>query len=382
MLGRTAIAVLLATLLGGGSISAAAEQRAGVIVSFGDGRVVSTCVDLGADGEATGEEMLRATGLDLTIEYGGVGGALCKVADTGCAFPTDSCFCQCTLRPGEPCRYWSYAKLANGAWSYSKAGMGSTVRAGAVEGWTWGEGTVAQGALPPVTPSFAQVCSAPTPSPQPSATDTSDLPVVVAGPTQPPTATIQPTPSAGPVTPSPVVGGDIPNLPPTPVVYPSATPRQLATPAPTQPPPIPTAVGEGQPAPPSPIPTAVGEGTPVPTAPAVAIAATPQREPGGVPAQGLASETPLASPAAAVASPYPVPPGAAPPYPAPPPAVTVPAARAPQGLPAVTPLIAGRAQGAPPQPPEEDRGYIVFAVLAGLLLAGNLWLRRRATADR
>src|SRR5689334_4388603 len=82
-------------------------QQAGLVIDFGDGRVLTFCVDLGADGQATGEELLRASNLPVIFEYsGGIGGAVCKIDTVGSDFPSEPCFSHCTLQPGEPCMYW------------------------------------------------------------------------------------------------------------------------------------------------------------------------------------------------------------------------------------------------------------------------------------
>src|SRR5215212_524305 len=64
-------------------------NQAGLVIDFGDGRVMTFCIDLGADGQATGEELLRASGLQVIFEYsGGIGGAVCKIDTVGSDFPS------------------------------------------------------------------------------------------------------------------------------------------------------------------------------------------------------------------------------------------------------------------------------------------------------
>src|SRR5689334_8388264 len=46
-----------------------APNQAGLVIDFGDGRVQTYCIDLGDDGQATGEELLRATNLAVIIDY-------------------------------------------------------------------------------------------------------------------------------------------------------------------------------------------------------------------------------------------------------------------------------------------------------------------------
>lgn len=166
-------------------------SQAGIVIQFADGQMETFCVELGADGSATGEEVLRATGLPTTIEYsGGNGGAVCQIDSVGCDFPAESCFCECTLDPNEPCVYWNYSFQENGEWQYASIGSTNrTVEAGDVEGWVWGAGEIATGALPPLIP-FDDICLAPTPTAtrRPTQTRTA-TPTASATPTLVPTAT-------------------------------------------------------------------------------------------------------------------------------------------------------------------------------------------------
>ncbi len=177
-------------------------SQAGIVIQFADGQMETFCVELGADGSATGEEVLRATGLPTTIEYsGGNGGAVCQIDSVGCDFPAESCFCECTLDPNEPCVYWNYSFQENGEWQYASIGSTNrTVEAGDVEGWVWGAGEIATGALPPLIP-FDDICLAPTPTAtrRPTQTRTA-TPTASATPTLVPTATETEAPAS--VTPS------------------------------------------------------------------------------------------------------------------------------------------------------------------------------------
>lgn len=195
---------------------AAEPHQAGLVIDFGDGRVLTFCVDLGEDGQATGEELLRASNLPVIIEYnGGIGGAVCKIDTQGSDFPSEPCFSHCTLRPGEPCLYWSYSQLVGDRWQFSQIGASSTtVHSGDVNGWAWGPSTIAQGALPPLR-TLAEICRPATATP-------------TASPTLSPTT----TPSARPtVTVIPVAA---PPAIETPYIVQSNTPTPSATAAPTR----------------------------------------------------------------------------------------------------------------------------------------------------
>jgi hypothetical protein len=176
--------------------------RAGLVVQFSEDSLQTACVELGPDGEATGEEVLRAAGFDTVIDYtsGFGGGTVCKVSDQGCDFPAEACFCQCTMRPGDPCVYWTYFRLVDGQWRYSNLGItNTTLRPGEVEAWVWGPGGTSAGAAPPVI-TFDEICGvssgpavAPsaTPSPPPTGTPADAVVPAATGPaasaTAPPT---------------------------------------------------------------------------------------------------------------------------------------------------------------------------------------------------
>ncbi len=191
-------------------------NQAGLVIQFGDGQVHTVCVDLGAEGQASSEKVLRASGLATIIDYNsGLGSTVCKIGGAGCNFPSSQCFCQCTMKPGDPCVYWAHFHLLDGQWRYStQDANGFIVRPGDIEGWAWGPGTSQAGTQPPVF-SLEQICSAPptatlpawTPSPTP-------LP-----PTPSSTMTMTPAPTSTP-------------LPPTATPAPTSTPLPSDTPAP------------------------------------------------------------------------------------------------------------------------------------------------------
>ncbi|GAB4110510.1 MAG: hypothetical protein Fur005_11130 [Roseiflexaceae bacterium] len=223
---------------------AASGNQAGLVIDFGDGRILTFCIDLGDDGVMTGEELLLASNLPVILEYtGGVGGAVCKIGDTGSNFPAEACFAKCTLKPGEACIYWSYSRYASGAWSYSSFGASNTtIKAGDVDGWAWGSGTIARGAQPPASPeyAFAVICAAgvSTATPTPTATATpTPTPTATATATLAPTATNTPTNTPnGTSTPTwtPVIATDTPApATNTPTETPTATSTATATPTAT-----------------------------------------------------------------------------------------------------------------------------------------------------
>ena len=177
-------------------------NRAGIVVSFGDGRVDSVCVDFD-ELEISGAELLRRAGFPVVAAGGSAGAAMCMIDDVGCADPND-CWCQCH---GAGCRYWAYYTLEGGAWRYSAIGSSQRkARDGDVDGWAWGVGSVGAGAkLDPTT--FDEICPPPAPTasasaPAPTLPPTATLETAseVAGATAPPLTTVTvghtPTPSS------------------------------------------------------------------------------------------------------------------------------------------------------------------------------------------
>jgi hypothetical protein len=187
-----ALTVLLALVIAGVGLPGACAQqpnRVGLVVHFGDGSVITRCVEFG-EPEINGYDVLVRSGLAVIAAYdSGQGAAVCKIEHEGC--PAEDC-----LTCAYP-NYWSYWHLANGAWVYSQVGgSGYTVHNGDVEGWSWGNG-----APPPVVP-LDQIC-APLPTNTPPPTDTpypTDTPLPATDTPVPPTAT---SPPAMPTTTSP-----------------------------------------------------------------------------------------------------------------------------------------------------------------------------------
>lgn len=166
------------------------ENRVAVVVDFGNGQIAGRCISF-AEETISGFEALERTGLPVETDFQTGGAAVCRIDQQGC--PANDCFCAC--RGGGDCLYWSYWHLIDDVWNYSAAGSGIyQVRDGAVEGWSWGLGSVTQASPPPVV-SFADVCAAePTSTPTQTATPSRTatpiiLPTAVSVGDTPPTAT-------------------------------------------------------------------------------------------------------------------------------------------------------------------------------------------------
>jgi hypothetical protein len=168
---------------------------AGLVVSFGDGLVETACIDLGTDGTATGSEVLAAS--DLTIQTArSTSGteAVCQIEDAGCEQPGTTCFCQC--RGGDTCTYWAYFHLIAGNWEYeAQSPEDYTVRAGDVEGWSWGAGAIRRSGTPPPDYTFEEICAAEVSEPTEATTTAPSA-------TTAPAATVTTAPSATTVPPA------------------------------------------------------------------------------------------------------------------------------------------------------------------------------------
>ena len=193
-------------------------HRAGLVVRHGDGRVVTRCVTFGEE-SISGEQLLSRSGLAVTFAaYGGLGYGVCAIDGEGC--DSRDCFCQCR---GATCAYWTYShRQPDGSWAISGVGASTwRLRDGDVDGWAWGDGSVAPPSL-----SLDEICLTPVASPPPPSVTVSPRPSVIASPH--PSATPSPRPSASPsphpsITPSPR-----PSVPASPSLSPSPS-----SPAPT-----------------------------------------------------------------------------------------------------------------------------------------------------
>jgi hypothetical protein len=180
------------------TVRAQTSSQAGLVVRFGDGSVVTRCIEF-SESEISGHDLLMRSGLNIVDAFDpSQGAAICSIEGKGC--PASSCL-TCDVP-----NYWSYWHLADGSWVYSQAGASNRkVHSGDVDGWQWGSGD-----SPPVVP-FDQICTPPpTATPQPT-----DTPI-------PPTATPLPTDTPQPTdTPPPPTDTPAPKEEtlPTPVVW-------------------------------------------------------------------------------------------------------------------------------------------------------------------
>jgi hypothetical protein len=118
-------ALIVLAVLGLLASTPAQAARAGIVVDLGNGQVVTECVHFGGP-MITAFDLLQRSGLAFTFQnFGSLGAAICSVQSTGCQFPTEACFCQCTGRG--PCNFFAFYTLQNGQFVLSNVGVSSSV---------------------------------------------------------------------------------------------------------------------------------------------------------------------------------------------------------------------------------------------------------------
>ncbi len=156
--GLGALGLLLCWLLTATSplLAQSDGPHAGLIIVIDENEVLTRCLSLENE-QLTGVELLRRADIPVLFSGGSGSQAVCSLQEVGC--PASDCFCECK---GTPCRYWVYYhRAAGGSWAYSAVGAsGWTLRAGDVDAWVWGDGSLAPPAL-----TFAKICPATQPPP-------------------------------------------------------------------------------------------------------------------------------------------------------------------------------------------------------------------------
>lgn len=117
------------------------EGRVGLVVRHSDGRVETACVPY--SGDVTGEDVLLQSGLEVRMDMANALGSLvCSIDGEGCAFPEESCLCECD-QPGA-CGYWAYFgwDAARNSWIYNALGARARrLTDGDLDAWVWLEST-------------------------------------------------------------------------------------------------------------------------------------------------------------------------------------------------------------------------------------------------
>ncbi|MEO8084144.1 MAG: hypothetical protein ABI780_10000, partial [Ardenticatenales bacterium] len=127
------------------------------VIQLAGGDVRTVCVAF-AEPSISGEALLRRSGLAIAADVGMLGTTICRIDDSGCDYPRETCLCRCRSL-GAGCTYWAYHTLDGDRWTYSILGAAArVVRDGDVDGWAWGAGSVVAGAVPPVR-TFDQICA-------------------------------------------------------------------------------------------------------------------------------------------------------------------------------------------------------------------------------
>lgn len=128
MLGRVGILPILLAIMIAIPANALASQ-ASVVVRHGNGNMVKRCVDFGST-TITGLELLQKAGLSPVLE-------------NGFMVSIDGDKAKSSTEPGVTDDYWSYWRIDNNKWSYSRAGASSQkVGDGDVQGWQRGGSTL------------------------------------------------------------------------------------------------------------------------------------------------------------------------------------------------------------------------------------------------
>jgi hypothetical protein len=159
LLGVALLAGALAPVATAG-VACAASSAALVVSTGGDN--YTYCVELGGS-SVNGIQLIQRAGSQHGLQYklGYGGNAVCMLANVGAN--GNDCF-------GEHPYFWGYWRgNGSGGWDWSGTGASNvTVRAGDVNGWSWGTGDSGSSHPAPPSTTYESVCAtAPDPSPKP-----------------------------------------------------------------------------------------------------------------------------------------------------------------------------------------------------------------------
>jgi hypothetical protein len=106
-------------------------KQVGLVIAFPDGSNHLEIVTVPES--ATAFDVLDAAKITLISEDSAYGTSVCKINNTGCSFPTTTCFC-------DPAHYWAYYHLDPTAnkWVAAAGSVSAYIPTnGAVEGFAW-----------------------------------------------------------------------------------------------------------------------------------------------------------------------------------------------------------------------------------------------------
>lgn len=129
---------LVALLLGSSPVlGESGPGYVGVLVQFGDGRVLTRYLELETPVDRL--TVLEASGLPFETAFGG--DAVCKIDEEGCRGTDSECWCQCTFAEEEPCFFWIYLPMSESGdqWGDMNTWPLPDLDDGDVSGWVWGE---------------------------------------------------------------------------------------------------------------------------------------------------------------------------------------------------------------------------------------------------
>ncbi len=207
-----------------------APGRVGLLIEYGDGRIETSCVDIGDPFGVSAEQLLLNAPVEVHMfrEYGNI--AVCRIGGEGC--PTEQCYCA-YAGDAPQSRLWLSYRLRNGAWQRPEPAevllSRRRVFPGDVEAWIWGypgDGHGQGAARPSRVITFAEICAVATPTATPTGAPT---PTDTPAPTGTPLATDTPLPTE---TELPTAESQPPEpAQNAPIIFPaaSATPPRLPT---------------------------------------------------------------------------------------------------------------------------------------------------------
>lgn len=134
------LAIALGLVLGAGMPVASATEPvhvAGLIVDYGGGEMTYAWVPFTED-EISGVDLLEKSGLPvLSVGFGGIGDAVCKIVRTGC--DVSACRLRLCQTADHSSPFWQYLRLGpDGVWAKQPlGGSSSKVTDGAIDAWVW-----------------------------------------------------------------------------------------------------------------------------------------------------------------------------------------------------------------------------------------------------